>query len=227
MSPFVDLYLAPTQQAKRELIRLGVSAGRIAVTGIPIHPRHARPPSRGEAARELGLDPARQTLLVAGGTKGLGPIRDIAPRLLESNAKLQMVAVCGSNEELRSWFESKAERFKKRLVVLGFTDQMPACLAASDMLVGKAGGVTAAEALAAGVPMAILSPLPGQEERNSVYLTEQGAALRADDQSDLIASVRRILSDPKRLNAMKATAARLGRRDSAQKACKEILKIVR
>jgi len=51
----------------------------------------------------------------------------------------------------------------------------------SDLFIGKPGGMTTSEALACGLPMVIFSPIPGQEERNSDHLLEEGAAIKCTD----------------------------------------------
>src|SRR5258707_1964843 len=67
------------------------------------------------------------------------------------------------------------------LVPIGFTTDMDKYMAAADLLVGKAGGLTTSEALARALPMALIEPIPGQEERNSDHLLEAGAAIRCNN----------------------------------------------
>ena len=54
-------------------------------------------------------------------------------------------------------------------------------MAASDLVVGKPGGLTTSEALARGLAFVIVNPIPGQEERNSDHLLEEGAAIRCNN----------------------------------------------
>jgi len=84
------------------------------------------------------------------------------------------------------------------------------------LFIGKPGGLTASEAMAAGVPMVISSPIPGQEERNSDYLLENGVAIKVNDLTIVAYKIGRLLDDPERLQRMRASARRLGRPDAAQ-----------
>src|SRR5207248_8902459 len=68
-----------------------------------------------------------------------------------------------------------------RLCAVGFTTEMDKYMAAADLLVGKAGGLTTSEALARALPMALIEPIPGQEERNADHLLEAGAAIRCNN----------------------------------------------
>jgi processive 1,2-diacylglycerol beta-glucosyltransferase len=87
---------------------------------------------------------------------------------------------------------------------------------AADLLIGKPGGLTTAEALVCGLPMVVLSPIPGQEERNSDHLLEEGIAVRCNDLTTIVFKIDRLLNDPAKLASMRANALRFGRPDAAQ-----------
>jgi processive 1,2-diacylglycerol beta-glucosyltransferase len=84
-------------------------------------------------------------------------------------------------------------------------------MAAADILVGKPGGLTTSEALARGLVMVIVNPIPGQEERNADHLLEEGAAIRCNNLPVLADKIERLLADPARLTAMRANVRRLAR----------------
>ena len=69
--------------------------------------------------------------------------------------------------------------------MLGYTDRMHELMKMSDLFIGKPGGLTTAEALASSLPMMIVDPIPGQEERNSDHLLEKGCALKANELTTL------------------------------------------
>jgi processive 1,2-diacylglycerol beta-glucosyltransferase len=89
-------------------------------------------------------------------------------------------------------------------------------MAASDLAITKPGGLTTSECLAIGLPMIVVSPIPGQEERNSDFLLENGAALKACDTGALAYRVTRLLDEPARLEALRRNAAQLGKPDAAR-----------
>ena len=84
------------------------------------------------------------------------------------------------------------------------------------VLVGKPGGLTTSEALAKGLVFLIVNPIPGQEERNSDHLLEQGAAIRCNNLPVLAYKIDRLLDDPARMAAMRASARRLAHPDAAR-----------
>jgi processive 1,2-diacylglycerol beta-glucosyltransferase len=100
---------------------------------------------------------------------------------------------------------------------------MPDLLGASTLLLSKPGGLTTAEALARGLPMVILDPIGGQEERNSDMLLEAGAAVKCTEVTILNHKLGRLLDDPTRIAAMGENARRLGRPDAADAIARVVL----
>ena len=155
-------------------------------------------------------------MLVAGGTLGLSPATAVVRRLLQLDREFQAVIVCGKNEELQKEIEALTVEQRARFRVLGYTNEMPDLLGAATLLLSKPGGLTTAEALARGLPIVILDPIGGQEERNSDVLLEAGAAVKCTEVTVLNHKLRRLLDDPARIAAMGENARRLGRPDAAE-----------
>jgi processive 1,2-diacylglycerol beta-glucosyltransferase len=181
------------------------------VTGIPVDPAFSVPCDRDAARRAFGLSGDRPVVLQAAGGHGVGPLEDAYRALLESTVPSEIVVVCGRNEGARRSLSAIRPPSRHRAKVLGFTDRMRELMTAADLLVTKPGGLTVSEALACGLPMALIHPIPGQEERNADYLAENGAALRASSPAALTGKVEDLLSSPERLAEMRRRAFRLAR----------------
>ena len=110
-----------------------------------------------------------------------------------------------------------------RIKIHGFTDRVHRFLEAADLLVGKAGGLASSEAMARGVPIVAVRPIPGQEERNVDYLQESGAAVRVYELDDLRYRLMHFLSDRADLERMKTNARAIGRPKSAFQVAESIL----
>lgn len=211
----VDRYFVALDETRVHLERLGIPGEKIRVTGIPIDPVFAEPRDRPAMRRAHGLDPDRTTLLVSAGGFGVGPVEHLARSLLELRRPVQAVVVCGRSAELKSRLDELAAGVPAdhpvRLHVVGYTTAMDEYMAAADLLVGKPGGLTTSEALARGLVMVIVNPIPGQEERNADHLLEEGAAIRCNNLPVLADKIERLLADPARLAAMRASVRRLAR----------------
>lgn len=226
-------FLVATEEAREILIAGGIGqrrgglgdvGARIDVTGIPIDPRFASLPSRSEARAALGLPADRPVVLFCSGGVGTGRLEEIFRQLLRVRLPAHIVAICGRNP--------RAERALKEVAraclaqdgpsaqVLGFTERMHDWMAAADLLVGKPGGLTSSEARAAGLPMVVVDPVPGQEERNADHLLEWGVAVKANNLSTLGWRIGALLGDQRRLEAMRQRAEQLARPDSAREVCR-------
>jgi processive 1,2-diacylglycerol beta-glucosyltransferase len=86
----------------------------------------------------------------------------------------------------------------------------------SDLFIGKPGGLTTAECLACGLPMVIVAPIPGQEERNSDQLLEKGIAIKCNEFTTLAYKIDALLDDPARLQGMREKALYYGRPHAAE-----------
>jgi processive 1,2-diacylglycerol beta-glucosyltransferase len=94
---------------------------------------------------------------------------------------------------------------------------------AADLLVSKPGGLTSSEALVKGLPMVIVNPIPGQESRNSDFLLEAGAAVKANNLPVLGMKVQALLRDQDRMARMRENARRAARPQAAPRIAESCL----
>jgi processive 1,2-diacylglycerol beta-glucosyltransferase len=209
--PHVDRYCVASEEVAFRLADRGIPRERISITGIPVMPQFAAPLARAECARELGMSPDRFTVLMMAGGAGVGGLDELASRLLRLPDNLQLVALAGRNQDLLRRLNDLAATHPGRLFPLGFTTTVERVMSASDLVVTKPGGLSVSECLAKGRPMLLVSPIPGQEERNADYLLEAGAAIKAVDAATLEFKLARLLAEPGRLRAMGEAAHRIAR----------------
>lgn len=216
LSKLFNRYFVAIEQTKAHLVALGIPEERVSVSGIPIDPAYGEPVDRPAVLGKYRLDEQVPVLVFSAGAVGGGPVRAIVEQLMLLEHGAQCIVICGRNAEMRREIEaltvSQAEKFR----ILGFTSDMPNLMRVATLFIGKPGGLTASEAMAAGVPMVISSPIPGQEERNSDHLLENGAAIKINDLTTVAYKLDQLLGDPKRLQQMRENTRRLGRPDAAQ-----------
>lgn len=225
--PPTERYCVAGPLAAASLRAHGVPAASIQTTGIPIDPAFSAPLDREPARREFGLSGASPVVVQSAGGHGVGPLADVYRALLASAVPAQIVVVCGRNEQARAKLAKIRVPARHRAKILGYTDKMRALMAAADLLVTKPGGLTVSEALACGLPMALVSPIPGQEERNADFLLENGAALKAATPDALAAELEDLLSSETRLPEMRRRAKRLGHPRAAFAVARAALELAR
>ena len=174
----VDGFCA-TEPAALDLRSHGIPATAIHTTGIPIRRAFGQTPPVDPRHLEASPLPNTVRVLATCGGFGIGPL-EAAMGSFVGLPHLELTVVCGADERRRDRVAAVARRHRVRANVLGFERDMPARMAEADVVLGKPGGLTVSEALAAGRPMALMGICPGQEAQNAYWLQARGAAVVVD-----------------------------------------------
>ncbi len=166
----VDRYVVGSDSVKQGFIRRGVAEEKIAVLGIPVRKRFSLRRPKEEAREMLKLSSDTFTILMMGGGLGVGPIREVVSDMQKLDFDCQIMVVCGHNKKLFMELEKMSGAFTKDTRIRGFCHNIDMIMAASDIMISKAGGVTVSESLAMGLPLICISPIPGQESANAQFL---------------------------------------------------------
>ena len=213
MEAGVDLYCVAAEETKARLVARGASTENVAVTGIPISAKFSAEVSEAELRKRMGLRDDLPILLVLSGGFGLGPVAEILTEIDKLQRTVQVLVVCGRNEELRAKLALQERRQPTR--ILGFVGNMHELMSIAEMVISKPGGLTTSEALAIGKPLFVLNPIPGQEAANSV-------GMRAGSHFNVPYRLEKLLGSPK-LSEMAAAARALARPDAAVEICRAVI----
>jgi processive 1,2-diacylglycerol beta-glucosyltransferase len=221
MAEGVDLYCVAAEETKARLVARGAATEAVVVTGIPIAAKFAAKPDAATLRKKFGLRDDLPVVLVLSGGFGMGPVAKILDQLDKVSPAMQIIVVCGRNEDLRRQVAAQDRQHPAR--VFGFAGNMHELMTVADLILTKPGGLTSSEALALGKPLLILDPIPGQEAANSDFLLERGAAAKVNRLEDLPFRIGQLLGSRK-LAGMAKAAKLLGRPDSAALVCREVIK---
>jgi diacylglycerol O-acyltransferase len=167
---------------------------RVAVGALPVRDAFA-PGDRTAARARLGISDNSFVATVSTGSFAFGRVDAAVTALLAAGPQVQVVAICGRNDRLRAQLSTSGEP-PGRLRVVGWTDDMPSWITASDVVVANAGGATGLEALACAVPLIMFQPIAGHGKANAALMTSAGVAVLAWSPAELTAVVRRLAADP-------------------------------
>lgn len=222
----VDLYIVPTNEVKSDLIKQGIDKDSIKVLGIPVDPKFQSIVAKTKARQNLKLNSDLTTILVMGGGQGFGPIKEILGELSLIKTHFQVIIIAGRNKKLYRSLRKMHKKFPFPVNVMGFTKRIEKVMDAADVIITKPGGMTASEALVKGLPMIIVDPIPGQEERNSQFLVKQKVALRIDDISDIHKIITELLHPSSILKQMSMRALDLSKPNAARDCSQVIMNLV-
>ena len=150
----------------------------------------------------LGATDSERVVLVVAGSWGVGESLAATVAAVVATGRFRVVTVCGTDRRLRQKLERQGLG-----TVIGWTDRMPELLAAADVVVENAGGLTSLEAFASGVPIVTYRPIPGHGRDNVRGMVAAGVTTWAQDEAELLAALDR-LSAPGPERAAQVAAAR-------------------
>ena len=181
-----DYFLVANEQSASVLRAAGIGAEKIKMLGFPVSPRFADsagsnrvlPPSKSER---------RVLYMIHAATRG-------APELAQRLADLgvDLTVTIGRADRLMPEIEAAVG---DRAKVVGWTDDLPRMLHDSHLLIGKAGGATVQETIAAACPMIINYVVSGQEEGNARLIVETNSGAIANSPREVIVQMQRAFAD--------------------------------
>ncbi len=213
----MDAFIVANELMKTEMINRGIPGSIIFPYGIPVSPKFLTRVDRVCLLKKLGLENNKFTVLVMGGGMGCGNIDSTMASLLNCDLDLQIIVVTGTNHKLKTRLEDSTKNMgsNKKVLILSYTDRINELMDISDLLITKPGGMTVSEALVKGLPIFIISPIPGQEEGNASFLIRSGVANRIDDSDQLVSVLSHVANNPLALNAMRENSKLWSRPHSA------------
>ena len=196
-------------------------------TGTPVRPEITDLPSRELAAEWFGLDPARPTIVVTGGSQGARRLNELSAQAAASlPPEMQVLHIAGALDFQRV---SEITAGRAGYKVLGFCDQMPAAYAIADLVIARSGASSLTEIASSGHP-SVLVPYPyaadDHQTRNAEVFENAGAATlvqeRDLDAEKLASLATSILQDLPTYKRMAKAARALAVPDAADRVCAAI-----
>lgn len=202
-------------------IKKGFKQEQIISCGIPIKAKFSSSMDKKQAKQLLGFSPDKPLVLIMSGSMGHGKIEKTVKVLDEAMPDFQMVVVCGNNK--RTYNKISALKTSKSMSCFGFVNNVSELMDAADCIVSKPGGLSSSEALAKHLPMIIVDPIPGIEDRNTEFFLNAGAAMAVTKTYPIDEAIYQVFNEPKRIEQMRAAIDVIRRPDSAKTLCKIVI----
>jgi UDP-N-acetylglucosamine:LPS N-acetylglucosamine transferase len=185
-----DYFLVANEQSASVLKSVGVAPEKIKVFGFPVSPKFAD--VAGNRVLPSKNSDRRVLYMIHAATRGAA---DLVRRLVDLGVDLTVTI--GRADKLRPAIETAVDG--RAAKILGWTDELPRMMHESHLLIGKAGGATVQEAIAAGCPMIINHVVAGQEEGNARLIVETNSGVIANSPAAVAAHVERAFADDAKL----------------------------
>lgn len=214
----VDYVITPSDDFDDVLINKGFDINKRLSYGIPVQTKFSNHIDKQEAKKSLGLDLNKKTVMMMSGGVGFGNIAKTVLNLNKCKADFQIVCVCGRNAKLKETLEKlKAKgKIKKDIFIYGFVNNVDVIMSASDVLIGKIGGVAIAEAFNKHLALIANKKLPFQEYDNMVFLKERNACEYIDKNSKAYKIVDNFFLNKEKYELMQKQIERLRKPNAAK-----------
>ena len=208
-----DMIFVSTDEIKWELAKhkdyLGINEDSIIISGIPIDPVYGQKKDKDELRKKHNLRPDLFTILILGGMAGSTKISSIISSFLRIGLPFQLMMVSGANSKIDPELQEEMKRRNICCICFGYIDFMDEVMQMADLALTKAGGLVSTECMSKGLPIIIFRPYPGQEERNTDYFLEQGAAIKINQLDSLDLKIIRLMENPEKLKNLSQNALRI------------------
>ncbi len=204
----LDYYVTANELLNNQAAKKGLDVSRILPIGIPIHTKFAKKISKQEARQILGIED-KLTILIMSGSMGYGNLEDAIMDMDTMDMDFQIISICGNNKSLKKKIDQMITR--KKVYNFGFVDNVDIIMDASNCIITKPGGLTTSESLAKKIPMIIINPIPGQEERNAEFLLNNGLALMATETFPVDEAIYQLMNNKHRVKSLVEMAEVIGR----------------
>ena len=221
----IDYNFVPTIEIKKQMMDLSVPEDKIYVTGIPISKDFSPTLNKkDEITKQYSLEKNQPLLLfVAGGGLGYDNSLPYFKELLNIDLSFSYIFVAGKNEKLKEKAELMAKNSRKNGIVLGYTREMAKLLSASDLLIGKPGGLITTEAIQMNTPICAVAPIPGQELKNVDFIIASNFGIYSQNTTDFRNDIENILKNKHLLQAMKLCIEKYQIKNGAENIAKVLL----
>lgn len=221
----VNYFFVAHDNMRLELIKHGIPEYKVFATGIPLSNRFLAHYDKEKILSELNLSTDKKTILFfAGGEYGFGKdnVLNILKTLIVKFPYFQVIAIAGKNKKIQNHFEELVEENNAAsfVKILPFTDKVPELMSISDLVITKPGGLTTTESLASGLPIIVISPIPGQETENAEFLENHNVGIWLKKNDNIEEKLYNIFNNPETLQKMKINARLLAKRNSTADICK-------
>ncbi len=210
-----DYYIVPDAVNKEYFIHRGIAGENVYDLGIPVRTVFAKTKNKKELQKKYGFDKTKKTILLLSGGFGVGPILDIVKNLDKVKTPHQTVVICGKNQDLYNDCLKLKDKMNFPLFPVGYTNDIDEYMKLSDIIITKPGGLTTAEALACNLPIVIVNPIIGQEDKNADRLLEEGCAIKITYLSIMYYYLDRLFKEKDKLEFMKNSITKLSKPDAA------------
>lgn len=217
----VDYYILPSEIFVHEFQYWGIPQEKARFFGIPVDQKFSVPQDRKSLCQKLDVANTF-TALITGGGLGLGNITETLNHLFTYEMDIQILVITGKNEDLYHYL---SQLNRPNLKTYGYVNNMDELMGVSDVIITKPGGITVTECLNKELPIIINWSIPGQEERNTEFILNNGLGMIATSPNSLMSCINSLRNDIDKRYAIRRNMAKLKKPNATKDIAEFILNL--
>lgn len=219
----LDYYITASELLNFQAERKGYELSKVKPFGIPIRKKFAQKYPQAEARKMAGIDDIF-TVMMMMGSMGYGEDTLNMVKSIDSmRDDLQIIVVCGNNKKLKRRLDKM--NFCHKVYSMGFVDNVDVLMDSCDCIVTKPGGLSTSEALAKELPIIMLDPIPGQEDRNKEFMLNNGIALNISQSFGVEEAIYQLKNFDYRIKMLKENMKHVKKPNSTKELCEFLMSL--
>lgn len=214
---YADKIITPYRALTENYLKLGYSEDQILPYGIPVKEKFYQENqiSKEEFRKQIGVDEKLFTVMLMLGGGGGGDMVRIFRETIKVRVPIQILVVCGKDHKSKAKIDKYLAKhhLPHKVVNYGFVANIEQLMAASDLLLGKCGGLSSTEAICQSLPLMITTRLPIQEVANYEFLLKHDAAVKLNKGEKIATKIEECIANPSLLKTIAANLTRIKNRD--------------
>ncbi len=166
----VNYHFVPNQDTKKELIKAGIKANKIHVTGLPIRLQFGSKINKRQIFQEFHLIQNKKTIVFLVTAENTNKALKQLKEILKTRPNDNIIAVCGNNKKIHEKLSQTS--FPPNVKICSFLKDLHKLIAVADIVISKAGGSIVQECIAMKKPIILSQIIPGHEEGNATLITK-------------------------------------------------------
>lgn len=210
----LDYFVTASELLTFQAVQKGIPQKKLLPFGIPVQTKFETKISKTEAREKLCVDPKKFTVLLMSGSMGYGDISKYITQMDKLETDFQILAVSGNND--REKYKIDQMKTRKKVYSYGYVNNVEIMMDAADCIITKPGGLTTSEALAKNLPIVMINPIPGQEERNVEFMMNNGLAMSVTNTFSIDEALYQLFLYPEKLRNMESNIRLVGKPHAAR-----------
>lgn len=204
----MDYYVTANEHVMDLLVKKGIPKDKVLPYGIPVDLKFSVKSDRSEAREKLGIED-KKTIFIISGSMGFGNTEKYIRALDKMEDDFQIISVCGKNASMKKRIDGIVTN--KKIYNYGYVNNVDVIMDASDAIITKPGGLTVSEAISKKLPIILVDPIPGQEDRNRDFLINNSLAVGASENAPIDEVIHQLVSCEERIEQIRRMQEILGR----------------